>query len=83
MKHHIERWATARDLDTERRYYNNWSPRSRTESIRYSIPLLLNYLTFFCVLSSLNISFEEISETSYANCVHVIVAHLMINLEEL
>ncbi|XP_026669696.1 diuretic hormone receptor-like isoform X2 [Ceratina calcarata] len=34
VKHHIVRWTTARDLDTERRYYNNWSPRSRTESIR-------------------------------------------------
>ncbi|XP_068970453.1 diuretic hormone receptor-like isoform X1 [Bombus flavifrons] len=38
VKHHIERWATARDLDTERRYYNNWSPRSRTESIRLYCP---------------------------------------------
>ena len=38
VKHHIERWTTARDLDTERRYYNNWSPRSRTESIRLHCP---------------------------------------------
>ncbi|KOX71388.1 Diuretic hormone receptor [Melipona quadrifasciata] len=38
VKHHIERWSTARDLDTERRYYNNWSPRSRTESIRLYCP---------------------------------------------
>lgn len=42
VKHHIEQWTTARDLDTERRYYNNWSPRSRTESIRYSIPFVCN-----------------------------------------
>ncbi|XP_043787865.1 diuretic hormone receptor-like isoform X1 [Apis laboriosa] len=38
VKSHIERWTTARDLDTERRYYNNWSPRSRTESIRLYCP---------------------------------------------
>ncbi|XP_076232518.1 diuretic hormone 44 receptor 1 isoform X3 [Calliopsis andreniformis] len=37
VKHHIVRWTTARDLDTERRY-NNWSPRSRTESIRLYCP---------------------------------------------
>ncbi|XP_076654701.1 diuretic hormone 44 receptor 1 isoform X2 [Halictus rubicundus] len=38
VRHHIVRWTTARDLDTERRYYNNWSPRSRTESIRLYCP---------------------------------------------
>ncbi|XP_032691001.1 diuretic hormone receptor-like isoform X2 [Odontomachus brunneus] len=34
LKHHFARWSTARNLGTGRRYYNNWSPRSRTESIR-------------------------------------------------
>ncbi|XP_025160006.1 diuretic hormone receptor isoform X2 [Harpegnathos saltator] len=34
LKHHFMRWSTARNLGTGRRYYNNWSPRSRTESIR-------------------------------------------------
>lgn len=35
VRHHFARWSTARNLGTDRRYYNNWSPRSRTESIRY------------------------------------------------
>ncbi|XP_076673789.1 diuretic hormone 44 receptor 1 isoform X2 [Andrena cerasifolii] len=43
VKHHVVRWTTARDLDTERRYYNNWSPRSRTESIRLYCPPSLPY----------------------------------------
>lgn len=36
VRHHFSRWSTARNLGTDRRYYsyNNWSPRSRTESIR-------------------------------------------------
>ncbi|XP_033220418.1 diuretic hormone receptor-like isoform X2 [Belonocnema kinseyi] len=34
VRHHFNRWSTARNLGTDRRYYNNWSPRSRTESIR-------------------------------------------------
>ncbi|KAG7188235.1 hypothetical protein KM043_016098 [Ampulex compressa] len=34
VRHHFARWSTSRDLDTGRKYYNNWSPRSRTESIR-------------------------------------------------
>ncbi|XP_015604427.1 diuretic hormone receptor isoform X2 [Cephus cinctus] len=33
MRHHFSRWSNARNLGTDRRYYNNWSPRSRTESI--------------------------------------------------
>ncbi|XP_076673793.1 diuretic hormone 44 receptor 1 isoform X6 [Andrena cerasifolii] len=55
VKHHVVRWTTARDLDTERRYYNNWSPRSRTESIRYFIPLF-NYhsLMPFATAATLN-----------------------------
>ncbi|XP_012268724.1 diuretic hormone receptor-like isoform X2 [Athalia rosae] len=36
VRHHFSRWSTARNLGADRRYYsyNNWSPRSRTESIR-------------------------------------------------
>ncbi|XP_067213523.1 diuretic hormone receptor-like isoform X2 [Linepithema humile] len=35
VRHHFARWSTARNLGNRRgRYYNNWSPRSRTESIR-------------------------------------------------
>ncbi|XP_044015344.1 diuretic hormone receptor-like isoform X2 [Aphidius gifuensis] len=33
MRHHFSRWSTARNLGMDRKYYNNWSPRSRTESI--------------------------------------------------
>ncbi|XP_025992418.2 diuretic hormone receptor isoform X1 [Solenopsis invicta] len=38
VRHHFARWSTARNLGTRRRYYNNWSPRSRTESIRLCQP---------------------------------------------
>ncbi|GAB1860249.1 Diuretic hormone receptor [Camponotus japonicus] len=34
VRHHFSRWSTARNLGNHQRYYNNWSPRSRTESIR-------------------------------------------------
>ncbi|KAI4498586.1 hypothetical protein M0802_006292 [Mischocyttarus mexicanus] len=34
LRHHFARWTTSRDLGNSRRYYKNWSPRSRTESIR-------------------------------------------------
>ncbi|XP_020293795.1 diuretic hormone receptor-like isoform X2 [Pseudomyrmex gracilis] len=34
VKHHFAQWNTERNLGTRQRYYNNWSPRSRTESIR-------------------------------------------------
>ncbi|XP_015518859.1 diuretic hormone receptor [Neodiprion pinetum] len=36
VRHHFSRWSTARNLGADRRYHscNNWSPRSRTESIR-------------------------------------------------
>ncbi|XP_033220435.1 diuretic hormone receptor-like isoform X4 [Belonocnema kinseyi] len=39
VRHHFNRWSTARNLGTDRRYYNNWSPRSRTESIRHCFRL--------------------------------------------
>ncbi|XP_069700681.1 diuretic hormone receptor [Periplaneta americana] len=42
VRHHLERWKTARSLGGSRRYTyssKDWSPRSRTESIRlYSQP---------------------------------------------
>ncbi|EZA57388.1 hypothetical protein DMN91_009157 [Ooceraea biroi] len=38
IKHQISQWSAARNLDSRRRYYNNWSPRSRTESIRLNQP---------------------------------------------
>ncbi|KAL6258910.1 hypothetical protein P5V15_010854 [Pogonomyrmex californicus] len=38
VRHHFTRWSTTRNLGTRRRYYNNWSPRSRTESIRLCQP---------------------------------------------
>ncbi|PSN46146.1 Diuretic hormone receptor [Blattella germanica] len=37
VRHHLERWKTARSLGGSRRYTyssKDWSPRSRTESIR-------------------------------------------------
>ncbi|XP_043281884.1 diuretic hormone receptor-like isoform X2 [Venturia canescens] len=34
IRHHFSRWSNARNLRVERKYYNNWSPRSRTESLR-------------------------------------------------
>ncbi|XP_014296611.1 diuretic hormone receptor [Microplitis demolitor] len=34
VRHHFSRWSAARNLGMDRKYYNNWSPRSRTESIR-------------------------------------------------
>ncbi|XP_023706717.1 diuretic hormone receptor isoform X4 [Cryptotermes secundus] len=40
VRHHFERWKTARSLGGNRRYNyssKDWSPRSRTESIRLSI----------------------------------------------
>ncbi|KAJ9594858.1 hypothetical protein L9F63_013843 [Diploptera punctata] len=39
VRHHLERWKTARSLGGNRRYTyssKDWSPRSRTESIRLS-----------------------------------------------
>ncbi|XP_034941894.1 diuretic hormone receptor isoform X2 [Chelonus insularis] len=42
VRHHFSRWSAARDLGMDRKYYNNWSPRSRTESIRlYCQPTVL------------------------------------------
>ncbi|XP_077270339.1 diuretic hormone 44 receptor 1 isoform X3 [Temnothorax americanus] len=38
VRHYFARWSTTRNLGTRRRYYNNWSPRSRTESIRLCQP---------------------------------------------
>ncbi|XP_018337529.1 PREDICTED: diuretic hormone receptor-like isoform X3 [Trachymyrmex septentrionalis] len=38
VRHHFARWSTTRNLESRRRYYNNWSPRSRTESIRLCQP---------------------------------------------
>ncbi|KAH0561888.1 diuretic hormone receptor-like isoform X1 [Cotesia glomerata] len=34
VRHHFSRWSAARNLEMDRKYYNNWSPRSRTDSIR-------------------------------------------------
>ncbi|XP_047112101.1 diuretic hormone receptor-like [Schistocerca piceifrons] len=47
VRHHLERWKTARTVGGSRRYTRNysrdWSPRSRTESIRLSVQPAVSY----------------------------------------